>query len=406
VSPARQDAPLTPLDVASGLVFGVEGRPPMLGRDDVQSPRAALEAAVLDALRRPPCVVTFSGGLDSSVVLAVASHVARREALELPVAATLRFPGRPEADESSWQERVIGRVPVTDWQRLDVESELSVVGPVATTVLREHGLLWPFNAYVHVPLFDLVRGGSALTGFGGDELFLPSRWDRLATLRSRHERPRAADVKRAALAVAPSPLRAFVLRRRGGGPRLDWLRPDAQAALTAAWASSEAAAPIGPQARGLWRLTLRSIQIAGRSLEALATNRAVNLVNPFTAPGVVVAFAHDRAHPTAARAERLRTAVGDLLPPALFERRTKAGFNAALWGEDARALADEWSGEGVDPSLVDPDAVKAQWSAEAPDGRTFTMLQAAWLSRSSRQGTAREEAELSPPATRATPGDG
>lgn len=406
MSPAAHGSSLTPLEIASGLVLAVEGRAPA-PPDHVHSAREALETAVLEALRRPPCVVSFSGGLDSSVVLAVASSVARRQGLELPVAVTLRFPGRPEADESSWQERVLDQVPVADWQRLEIDAELSVVGPVATAVLREHGLLWPFNAYVHVPLFDLARGGSALTGFGGDELFLPSRWDRVAALRSLRERPRAADLKRVALAAAPSPVRARVLRRRGGGPRLDWLRPEAQAALTAAWASSEASAPIGRRARGIWRLGLRSTRTASRSLGALAERRDVRLVNPLTAPRVVAAFAGDRSDAGAARGERLRAALADLLPSALFDRRTKAGFNTALWGDDARALADDWSGEGVDLSLVDPGVVKAQWSAEVPDGRTFTMLQAAWLSRStSRRAATREGVEPSPPATRATRGDG
>jgi asparagine synthase (glutamine-hydrolysing) len=405
VRPAGQGSFLTPLDVASGLLFGVEERPRV--PDRVPTPREALERTVLEALRRPPCIVTFSGGLDSSVVLAVASSVAHREGLELPIAATLRFPGRREADESSWQERVLDDVRVADWQRLELGAELGVVGPVATAVLREHGLLWPFNAYVHVPLFDLARGGSVLTGFGGDELFLPSRWDRLAVLRSRRERPRAADVKRLALAVTPSRLRARVLCHREGGPRLDWLRPEAQAALTAAWASTEASAPIGRRARGMWRLGLRSIRTAARSLGALAASRDVTLVNPLTSTDVVAAFAGDRSHADATRGDRLRGAVGELLPSALFDRRSKAGFNAALWGDEAAALAGDWSGEGVDLSLVDPDAVRAQWRREVVDGRTFTMLQAAWLSRSTTPpGATPAAAGPSPPATRATTADG
>jgi asparagine synthetase B (glutamine-hydrolysing) len=393
VSHAPQGSSLSPLEVASGLVFGVERDPPSALREAATSPRAALEAAVLEALRQPPCVVTFSGGLDSSVVLAVASSVARREGLELPLAGTLRFPGRPEADESSWQERVVAQVPVADWRRIEIGGELSVVGPVATDTLREHGLLWPFNAYVHVPLFELARGGSVLTGFGGDELFLPSRWDRL-------------DARRLALAAAPRAVRRRVLARRGRGPRLDWLEQAAQTALTRAWAASEAAAPVGRRARSLWRLGLRPIRAADRSLAALAERRDVALVHPFTAPPVVTAFADD-GRGTARRGERLRAVAGNLLPAELFDRRTKAGFNTALWGDDARALAAEWSGEGVDPSLVNPDAVRAQWAAEVPDARTFTMLQSAWLSRAvGSRGVSRVGAEPSPSATRGRRADG
>ena len=151
---------LTPLEIASGIVFGVEEDAPGPGAaPSAASARDALEAAVLPALQRPPCVVSFSGGLDSSAVLAVASSVARREGLPLPVAVTLRFPGNAEADETSWQESVVSAVPVGDWDRIEIRHELSVVGPVATEALREHGLLWPFNAYVHVPVFERARGG-------------------------------------------------------------------------------------------------------------------------------------------------------------------------------------------------------------------------------------------------------
>ena len=54
---------------------------------------------MLRALRRPPCLVSFSGGLDSSALLAVATAVARREGLDDPVPATLVVPGSPESDE-------------------------------------------------------------------------------------------------------------------------------------------------------------------------------------------------------------------------------------------------------------------------------------------------------------------
>ena len=56
------------------------------------TPRAAFEAAILPGLRRSPCLVSFSGGRDSSAVLATATAVARREGLPLPVPITHRFP--------------------------------------------------------------------------------------------------------------------------------------------------------------------------------------------------------------------------------------------------------------------------------------------------------------------------
>ena len=69
---------LTPLEVALSAPVGAVAevvRPRPLG-----SARAALERAVLPAVRSGRCHVLFSGGRDSSLVLAVATAVARTAA--------------------------------------------------------------------------------------------------------------------------------------------------------------------------------------------------------------------------------------------------------------------------------------------------------------------------------------
>ncbi len=56
---------LTPLEIASGMVLA-PSRPRRLPRlGPGATPRSAFEAAILRALRRPPCLVSFSGGRDS-----------------------------------------------------------------------------------------------------------------------------------------------------------------------------------------------------------------------------------------------------------------------------------------------------------------------------------------------------
>jgi hypothetical protein len=170
---APEVQPLTPLELASGLVFGDGGRPADLPLESPPvPPRAALERAVLPALRRPPCLVSFSGGRDSSAILAVATAVARREGLALPIPATNRFPTADGTLETEWQERVIAYLGIEDWIRRDLTDELDCVGPVATRVLRRHGVLWPCNTHFHDPLFEAAAGGSVLTGIGGDEAFM------------------------------------------------------------------------------------------------------------------------------------------------------------------------------------------------------------------------------------------
>jgi hypothetical protein len=66
-------------------------------------------------------------------------------------------------------------------------------------------------------------------------------------------------------------------------------------------------------------------------------------------------------------------------------RRTKASFDEAFWNADARAVAAEWTGEGVDPELVDVAALRELWGAPEPDARTFTLLQAVWLASGARE---------------------
>ena len=104
-------------------------------------------------------------------MLAVAAHVARREGLPNPLPVTNRFPGVVETDETQWQERVIRHLELDDWLRLEWDDELDVLGPIATKVLRRHGILFPWNSFFHYPLLERAEGGSLLTGVGGDELF-------------------------------------------------------------------------------------------------------------------------------------------------------------------------------------------------------------------------------------------
>lgn len=382
--------PLAPLEVASGLVFGFgEAVPGRFGSQN-KTPVAAFEQAALAALQRPPCLVSFSGGRDSSAVLAVATRVARREGLPLPIPATHRFPSVALSDEAEWQELVVAHLGLHDWFRNDVDDELDSVGPVATDVLRRHGLLWPFNTFFHMPLLEAARGGSLLTGIGGDEIFGDSRWARARAVLSGAERPHPRDALRVALALAPRGLRARVLRRR-----LDidfpWLRPEALKRVLDLSAAEDATEPFGWSKSFRWWHSLRYWQAAQRSLAVLAADADVRIGHPFAEPAFSAALAalprsmrfHDRA-------EALAILVGDWLPATLIERTGKASFDAAFFNVHSRALTATWQGEGADPDYVDAGALREHWHSPHPDGRSFLLLQSAWLARERATSAATE----------------
>jgi len=196
------DTTLTSLDVACGMPLpderAIDGsRIRSRGKADGRvvdaiagmPPREALERAIRPALLRPPCLVSFSGGRDSAAALAVATELARREGLPLPIPATNIFPSARGADESHWQELLVRHLGLSDWLRMEHDDELDLIGPYAQRVLGTHGVLWPPNTHFHLPLLEEGRGGSMLTGIGGDELYSAARRLPHAALLARQVRP-------------------------------------------------------------------------------------------------------------------------------------------------------------------------------------------------------------------------
>ena len=81
----------------------------------------------------------------------------------------------------------------------------------------------------------------------------------------------------------------------------------------------------------------------------------------------------------------LRALVGDLLPDAVLARVGKATFGEAYMGSRTREFATHWTGDGVDPGLVDQDELRRIWLSDEPIALTAALVQAAWLaSRAAR----------------------
>jgi len=379
--------PLSALEISSGLVLPRPRRAPALPElEPGTTPRAAFEAAILPALRRSPCLVSFSGGRDSSAVLATATAIARRERLPLPVPITHRFPSATGTQETEWQEQVIDHLGLEEWIRIDAATDLDCVGPVATTVLRRHGLLWPCNAYLHEPIFEAAAGGAVITGVGGDEAFSPSSWARAIQVMRGRARPGPRNLLHVGFALSPAVVKRTAIRH--WLPEIcPWLRPAARRRIEAFVAAEAANEPLR------WRTRYRHLADSGYmkvslgSLAVLASAHDVELGHPFHDARFLAALAAlPPARRPASRSEAMTMLVGDVLPPGLLSRSTKARFDEVFWTQYSRELVAGWQGEGVDPEIVDVDRLRAEWASPTPEAHTFTLLQSVWLTRARAAG--------------------
>lgn len=374
---------LTPLEQAVGFVLG-PGESPPLPNSGPADPLAVLEAAALPFLLRPPCLVSFSGGRDSSAVLAIALRAARRYGLDDPIPATIRVEAAKAADESAWQEVVTRHLGVNDWLRLDLEDELDAVGPIARAALRRHGLLWPFNAYFHVPLLEAARGGSLLTGVGGDELFAGATSPRAAAVLAGRVRPVGRDVRRVALYASPRPLRRWWYRRE---LPLPWLTAAGRDAAAAAFAARDAAMPRRLAARLAW---LRGSDVFSRgtaSLAVLADDAGTAIAHPLLDRDLWGAIA--RTAPRGGylgRTQAMRVLFGGLLPDPVLARSDKACFDEVFFTRHSRAFAAAWTGDGVPAGIVDAARLYEHWTGPEPLAQSFTLLQAAFLASFPERG--------------------
>lgn len=390
----------TALDVAVGWVLSEPtAKPPKFSRfPGPPSPRLALEEVILPALQRPPCVVDFSGGRDSSLVLAVAVHVARREGLPLPIARTRRFIGDSASEESQWQEDLIRHVRLPDWEIIDCGETLDVVGDLAQRFLQRYGVLFPAPMFVVTDSFASARGGSHLTGEGGDENFGLRRaaYARLLLQypRAMAKRLRTKPQRRDAVNnLLPSFLRRGRFERShvANLPGKHWLRPAVAHQIGSAIGRRNATDPLDWRDSLAWQLVQPSVQVLFHNLQLVAQDYDVLHVDPLLEPKFVSAWACSGGrfgYPS--RPAAMRFVAGDLLPESIIERQDKGSFNTAYFTSTSRRFVQSWGGGGLDSSIVDPEELRKEWSAPTPAANSFMLLQQAWLSaNSSRNSSSR-----------------
>lgn len=379
-------------DVRSVLAAGRAPSPPR------GTARAALERVVAEHLARGPCFVAFSGGRDSSAVLAVAADVAAREGLPAPVALTHGFPapdGPPaiddddgissDLDERAWQALVLDHLAArgTPVEQVVVPSKdaFDYLGPVARAGLERHGLLWTATLHASTPLWDVARGTTLLTGQGGDEVLGSQRSGGLAMLRRRRGPLRPALVL-SGLALTPSRIRTPVAKRLNNQrerPR-PWLRPEALAHVRALARTTAAASPLAYPAALAARRRERGFALGLAASGVLAAQQGTVLAHPlFDARFVGALAAEGGALGFGHRTAVLARLVGDLLPREVVHRTSKGRFDAVVIGPRVREFARTWSGGGLDERLLDVEALRANWLSEHPVGGSGMALHAAWL---------------------------
>ena len=370
---------LSPLEVATCDVLGHAAVPPRPVAID-STPLAALERCLLPALLRPPCVIAFSGGRDSSCVLAAAVQLARREGLPTPIALTRRWPQHPGTDESYWQELVISALRVADWEQVEYE-ETDVIGPSSTGSLLRRGLLWPPLVHAWPALVARAKGGSFVNGEGGDEVFGPRRCTPVLFALSRWRHLSLRDASAAAAALAPRALR----RRnalRSFSEVAPWLRAGTRTEYQRQLADEQVAEPL-PWARSLrWHLGWRSIEIGATNLALLAAEEGARFFQPLLDPAFVVALGRS-AGPLGhrGRTNAMRSVFQGLLPDELLARTTKPDFTSAVFGTWTTDFVRSWDGTGVDTALIDIEALRDAWQKPSPPAGTSLLVQQAWLSK-------------------------
>ncbi|NNC11891.1 hypothetical protein HII28_08365 [Planctomonas sp. JC2975] len=362
------------------LAIGVRGRTPLterVARSDFTA-RQALEDEIARAIAVRPSFVSFSGGRDSSAVLAVAVHMARARDLTPPQPVILRYPGDFDSDETEWQTLVLDHLGIDNPVIIELAERSTYLDADAQASLRRHGLLYPAALHLKNHIFPVASGGVLLTGEGGDEVLGTRRVTPYSLLLHYRRRPSRALLRWAW--SAGSTARGRARREAKDAARLlPWITEEARRLLTDDIAVEERA-PLH-WGRETQRMTSARIPKAlAHNLQLLADEYDVQVAHPLLAPGFMFALAREGGRwGYAGRTDLMRHLFADLLPEALLSRSSKAHFGAVRWGTPEREFARSWDGGGVPTDLVDVEALRSEWLSDHPAGASVPLLHAAWL---------------------------
>ncbi|MCU1459180.1 MAG: hypothetical protein JWL73_3272 [Actinomycetia bacterium] len=334
--------------------------------------------------------VEFSGGCDSSLVLATATDVCRRLGAPDPVPLTYRFSGADGSDEQEYQELVVRSLGLRDWEIVDFGSDGDCLGPGAQASLHTTGLVWPATLHFRAGVYAGLGPGLLLTGEGGDEVLGLRRSSWLAeaaryVLRGRRVPPRGT-TRQAMRSLAPHALRRrWATNEIDAAYGADWLHADLRRDLVARAAALAAEEPLSAADWGPYHLSMPRVWIGDHNVRAFAAAHGLRYEAPLMAPDFLAAVADQVPWwEFRGRDILLRHHFADVLPAAILERRTKSVFNEAYFGRHTRAFAARWDGTGL-PEGVDARWLKDHWAGTgAIHAGTSMLLHQAWLATEAR----------------------
>lgn len=374
---------LTALELASGeLLRGpTTRRLPQVAA--TVTPVTAIEDVLRPYLADPPCAVAFSGGRDSSALLAVATRLARREGFADPLPATIRS-GFAENDERAWQELVIRHLELKEWHRLEITHELELVGDVAAAGLRRRGVVYPFNTHYVPYAVTGTDARSLVFGLDGDGLLGDYLWMGFKEVLRRERRPTRMDLDRLLLAAAPR-----AVRQAWAAKRLDvaaiWLRDDARRKVARTLQRQAFAEPVTWPRRLAWYVRDPVVATACDAINADLAHAGVRGCAPFWDVRVIASIARDGGVlGYGSRTTAMRRIFGELVPDRVKARPDKGFFEDVFWGRRTKEFIETWDGSGLDHTLVDPDVLRRCWREQYWPAWTALPLQVAWLAAHSR----------------------
>lgn len=379
---------LTDREIAYGFPLGmseslIPKNRPLRRRGSSSNPIDVLDEILLEALRKTPCVVTFSGGRDSSLLLARAAMVAKKHGLPAPVALTHRYPAEDvDAQETEWQNRVVDHLRVLDlpleWVINDVTTEFDILGKPLTDLLAANGRPF-FPPASGSSLFDynFAAGGSLVTGEFGDELFANSRSYRFRRSLSELRTPSRNSIRSIVRPLLRS-MRSVDAEEIAILTGITWLTEDARRELLASFkeASDD---DFGWKSEVRRKLDTRALSVSIMTRDRIAGLFGSTPVDPFLDPRFIESWCSYIGYFGVSRNQSMRILSDGLLPDSVIEREGKAFFNRSRFGEDTKNFTTNWDGAGLDLPEVDVGLLREAWKQNLVTLQSAILLQHAWL---------------------------